>query len=335
MKPKILITGASGFIGSHLVDAAILQGFEVWAGIRTTSSTEFLKHPDLHVITLDFSSPSRLMECFREISTESNGWDFVIHNAGITQAKRKMDFHTVNCLYTRNLVEALTSSGMPLKKLVFISSLAAFGPGDPTSMLPIQVTNPQRPVSAYAESKRLAEEYLRSLKSFPWLIINPTAVYGPRDRDFLEFVKLLRRGWELYIGSNKQLLSMIYAPDLADAVVRLLNYPVAHRSIIVSDGKAYEKEQLGQIVREALGRRTIQIRVPLGLLRWSILAVEKMYSLFGTLPFLTMEKLDEISQANWLCDSGEVWRLLSKSPSHDLQTGMKETVNWYRKQGWI
>lgn len=331
MKPRILITGASGFIGSHLVDAAVSAGHEVWAGIRKSSSTTFL-HREAHPLYLDFSSVEKLTS---SLQTTSDGWDYVIHNAGITFAKRPAEFQVVNADYTNNLVEAVSCLKHPVKKFILIGSLAAYGPGDAKTMKPLQIGDKPHPVSRYGRSKLNAELLVKEQKHFPWLVINPTAVYGPRDRDFLEFVNLVNGGWELYLGSHEQKISMIYGPELAEVVVSLTGTDVVNQSFMVSDGGAYSKEELGQIVREELGRKTRVIRLPLGLIRSGILAVESVYRLLGTLPFLNSEKLNEISQANWLCDSDPVWKLLGRRPRVDLNTGMRNTIQWYRDNGWL
>lgn len=330
MKPSILITGASGFIGSHLVDEAVKAGYDVWAGIRRSSSTIFL-HPEAHPVYLDFSSVEKLTSSLKIASV---GWDYVIHNAGITFAKRPEEFERVNANYTGHLLEALSSMSAP-KKFVLIGSLAAYGPGDPDTMSPLRVGDVQRPVSRYGRSKLNAELAVKEQKHIPYLVINPTAVYGPRDRDFLEFVNLIHGGWELYLGSHEQKISMIYGPELAEVVVSLLRTEAVNQCLMVSDGGVYSKEQLGRIVREVLGRKTRVIRLPLGLIRYGILAVESVYRLLGTLPFLNSEKLNEISQANWLCDSDPVWKLLGRRPRVDLNTGMRNTIQWYRDNGWL
>lgn len=331
MKPRILITGASGFIGSHLVDAAVSAGFEVWAGIRRSSSRTFL-HPDAHPVFLDFSSSSQLTTNLQSVS---DGWDYVIHNAGITFAKRPSEFQVVNAEYTKRLIESLASGLRKPNKFILIGSLAAYGPGNPTTMTPLQVGDKHNPVSQYGRSKLEAELIVKEQRHFPYLVINPTAVYGPRDRDFLEFVNLVNQGWELYLGNHPQKISMVYGPELAEVVIALLTHEVVNQSLMVSDGGAYSKEELGVIVSELLGRKTRVVRLPLGLIRYGILAVESIYRLFGTLPFLNSEKINEISQANWLCDSDPVWKLLGRRHRFNLKSGMTATIQWYKESGWV
>lgn len=335
MKNKILITGANGFIGSFLVEEALKQGFEVYAGIRKTSNRQYLPQKEVHFIDLLLSSPEVLEKQLKEFLQIEGGFDYVIHNAGITQASKKEDFFTVNTQYTQNLVDAIVASGMKLKKFVLISSLAAYGPGNEQTFAPVQLTDTPHPISLYGQSKLRAQQYLTSLQNFPYIIINPTGVYGPRDKDFLQFVKLINNFIEPYVGNNRQMVSLIYVKDLAMAVIALLSTSIYNRSYFVSDGREYNKEQLGETVRVILKKSTLKIKIPANFIRVAIASVEAVYKVFGTLPFLNTEKVNEISSANWLCDSSELWTDLDLKPGYYLQEGMRETIKWYKENNWL
>jgi nucleoside-diphosphate-sugar epimerase len=336
MNNNILITGASGFIGSFLVEEALRKGYDVYAGIRRSSSKQFLQDKKIQFLELDFSSQATLEQQLTAFKQQNGGFDYVIHNAGITQAKRKEEFFTVNRDYTQNLVEALVGSGIELKKFVLISSLAAYGPGNRETFAPIHVAHKKQPVSVYGNSKLSAEEFIRTTNSFPYLIINPTAVYGPRDKDFLEFVKLINKGLEPYIGRNKQMISLIYVKDLARAVIGLLDTPSVNCSYIVSDGIDYNKEILGTTVKSLLNKKTLKIKIPELPIRIVITAIEKVHQLFwNRLPFLNIDKVNEISSPNWLCNSSQLWDDLTSAPNYFLEDGMKETVMWYKENGWL
>ena len=336
MNNNLLITGASGFIGSHLVEEALQQGFEVFAGIRPSSSKQFLQDKRIHFLELDFSSPVLLKEQLSAFKQLHGGFSYVIHNAGITRANSKVDFNTVNCGYSQNLADALAALEMPLQKFVLISSLAAYGPGNPVTFAPVEPGQAQTPISAYGKSKSCAEEYLRSTNNFPYLIINPTAVYGPRDKDFLQFVQLIQKGFEPYIGTNKQMVSMIYVKDLARAVISLLNASAVNTAYIVSDRNAYDKEELGIILKSLLHKKTVKIKIPYLPVSWVIAAIEWFQHLFtNTIPFLNTEKVKEISSTNWLCNSSALWNELAATPRYSLKDGLKETVEWYQQNNWL
>lgn len=330
MNSKILITGASGFIGSFLVDEALRLGFEVTAGVRAASSREFLTHPDIRLLALKYDSPELLTLQLRDRS-----FDYVIHCAGTTGTKGSGDFDTVNFAYTRNLADALITAKAPLRRFLYVSTLAVNGPGDPVTMKPIKPGDAERPLTAYAESKLKAERYLTSLTHLPCVIVRPTAVYGPRDRDFLALFKWIRSGIEPYIGQHRQLLSMIYVKDFAVATLALLQLPHANRLYFASDGRSYEKEDLGRYIRMILKKKTLAVHIPLGLLHPLLRISDSVHRVMGKHAFLGSEKLKEIAAANWLCDSSVLWNEISLTPSYLLEDGLRETADWYRTQRWL
>lgn len=335
MKKKVLITGASGFIGSFLTEEAIRQGFEVYAGIRKTSNKAFLQQRGVPVIELDLSSVAVLKQQLSGFMQQHGSFDYVVHNAGITRAGKTADFFIVNTWYTKNLVNAIIASGMKLQKFCFISSMAAFGPGDKNTFHPLQLSNAQQPISDYGKSKLYAEQYLASVPGFPYLVVSPSAVYGPRDKDFFQFVKLIDKGLEFYIGTGRQMISLVYVKDLARVVIQLLAVPAMNRRYLVSDRIHYNKEQLGSTIKELLQKNTIKVKLPLIPVRLGVAAIEKMYQLFGRRPFLNLQKITEISSANWTCNSNDLWSDLAASPQYPLWEGMKETIQWYQENKWL
>ncbi len=338
MKSRVLITGASGFIGSFLVEEALRQGHEVWAGIRKSSSRAFLQDERIHCIELDLSSREALEKQFSELLKGPGGFDYVVHNAGITgitYGQSKDEFLVVNFEYTRNLVNALRNSAHPLKKFVLISSLAAYGPGNDKTFEPIKLSHPQRPISSYGNSKLLAEQYVRSLSDFPYLVVNPTGVYGPRDKDFLVLMKMIKKGFEPIIGWGPQKLSFVFVKDLVRCVVAAMASPAVQRCYLVSDLGHYDWAHFGAAVRKELGRKTIRITIPKTPLLWMIKALESVYGWFGRQPFLNAEELNEITSPNWLCESGEIWSSISASPEYPLEKGVQATIAWYRENGWL
>ncbi|GAA4731046.1 NAD-dependent epimerase/dehydratase family protein [Flavisolibacter ginsenosidimutans] len=336
MKKKILITGASGFIGSFLVEEALRKGYEVYAGVRHSSSREFLQQKELRFFELDFSSPQKLKNQLSEFRQNEGGFAYIVHNAGITQAKKLEDFYTVNYGFTKNLADAAIASAQPLEKFVLISSLASYGPGNAEHMRPIDVKDDFKPLSAYGKSKAKATEYVHSLPGLPHLVVYPTGVYGPRDKGFFQFIKLVNKGLEPYVGRHRQSLSLVYVKDLARAVIGLTASEHVNQSYLVSDGKAYDKEQIGIEARRTLKRKTLKIKLPLPLVRTAVKGMDGMYKIFlNRLPFINREKLIEITSANWLCNSEAVWTDLAETPAYDLQKGIEETIGWYKEQKWL
>jgi len=331
---RILIVGASGFIGSHLVEEALFQGHQVYAGIRKTSNLQFLPQSKIQFVEFDLSAKEQIKSCLKNFAQQDQHFDFIVYNAGITYAKKTRDFFSVNFQNTKNFIAALIESGMQFKKFLFVSSLSAFGPGN-SSFKPIELSHSQMPISTYGKSKLMVEEYISSLNNFPYLVINPTAVYGPGDKDFLKFISLVNSGFEFHPGRSKQMLSMIYVKDLAKVIMRLLASPYLNRSYLVSDGEEYSKEQIARVIKSILNKKTIKLRIPKTIIKAGVNLTEKIYSLAGSKPFLNREKLAEMTTANWLCNSSEVWEHVNDHPDYLLEKGMMETIDWYKKNHWL
>lgn len=331
---NILITGASGFIGSFLVEEALLKGYEVLAGVRKSSSRKFLQHDNIKFIELDFSSIKTLAEALKSFQVKHGTIDAIIHNAGITQANKPEDFDKVNYQYTRNLIEAVKTLNIPLQKFILISSLSTYGPGKGQPERAIEVTDPCKPVSDYARSKLRAAKYLAD-SGLPYINVHPTGVYGPRDKGFFQFIKLVNRGFEPYIGTHTQHLSLIYVKDLARAVVALVSAPQVNSSYLLSDGNVYTKEHIGTHAKAFLNKKTITIKLPLKLVQVGVSGVDRIsQTLFNRLPFINRQKLDEIC-ADWLCNTKPIWQQLNDSPQYDLKKGIEETIAWYKKEKWL
>ncbi len=329
MNKRVLVTGASGFIGSFLVDEALGHGYEVIAAVRPNSSREFLTDARIQFISLDYESPDRL-----KAQLAGANVDYVVHCAGTTGTKGSGDFEKVNFEYTRNLVDALNEPGFVVRKVLYMSTLAVQGPGADTFQ-PLRVDMKEQPITRYAKSKLKAERYLEEKARFPYVIVRPTAVYGPRDKDFLAYFRWIQRGLEPHIGRHQQMLSMIYVKDLASASVSLLEHAHPSKCYIASDGQSYPETDLGRYIRAILHKRPLSLRIPLTVLRPLISLSDAAHGLLGKHPFLSREKLDEVSAANWLCDSRPLWTELGREPAYLLEAGLKETADWYRKQGWL
>jgi UDP-glucose 4-epimerase len=333
---KILVTGASGFIGSFLVEEALRTGYTVYAGVRKSSSRQYLQHKELRFIELDLGSTVSMTEKFKATIQDHGGFDFIIHNAGITEAKTRKEFHQVNYEYSKNLADAIQQAALPLQKFMLISSLASFGPGDGKTMQPICISDEPRPISEYARSKLNAAQYIRMQSKLPHIIIYPTGVYGPRDRGFFQFFKLINGGFEPYVGRSAQKLSFIYVKDLAKAVIALLPTGQVNKSYLLSDGRCYDKEEMGTEARNILNKKTIKLNLPLTPVQLAISGVDLIQqTFFNRLPFINREKLNEICSPNWVCDSQEIWEHINDTPSFNLKEGVKETLDWYRENEWI
>jgi nucleoside-diphosphate-sugar epimerase len=332
---NVLITGASGFIGSFLVEEGLKRDFKVYAGIRKTSSREYLKDPGINFIEFDFSSIEKVVATLEKCKKQNLRFDYIIHNAGLTKARRKEDFHCVNFLNTKNFIEGLRLAEMIPEKFIYLSSLAAFGPGDPVTMNPVMLADKPNPIELYGKSKLEAEQYILSQENFPWIIIRPTGVYGPREKDYFVFFKTMNSGLETYIGSRKQILTFIYVRDLVRVIFDAALSSFTCKSYFVSDGKEYDTETFAAITKRILGKKTVRITVPSGIVKQLAFGLEKLYGLWGSIPTLNTDKYRVLSSSNWRCETAPLQNDFDFVAEYDLEKGVRETIEWYRKEKWL
>ena len=328
---RILITGASGFIGSFLVEEALNRGYDTTAGIRKTSSKQYLQDNRIEFLELDFTDKKSLQQQL----LQAGKFDYIIHNAGLTKTCNPQDFEQVNYRNTRNFIEALQENNQVPEKFIFISSLEAYGPGKPDTTEPVKVTDEPHPATQYGKSKLKAEKYIYQLQDFPWLIMGPTGVYGPREKDYYLVFKSIKQGIETYIGRKPQYLTFIYVKDLTRLLIDMLESGILHRSYFGSDLNHYTSKQFNDLIKKYLHKKTLKIILPKILVKTLAFFNEKFSCLWGKIPTLNSDKYYIISQNNWLCDSSDLVNDFQFKPGYDLEKGVKESLDWYIKNDWL
>ncbi len=328
MKERVLITGANGFVGYHLIAEALKNNLEVFAAVRKSSKTDHLSSFDIQYTYPDFDDVSSL-----KMELDKNKYDYIIHAAGVTKARSEKEYNDINAGYTHNLAAAAIESGINLKKFVFISSLAAVGPLNTLNGIITEETIPN-PVTAYGKSKLLAEENLKAFSSLNYNILRPTGVYGPRDKDIFIFFKQLTRGIEPYIGNMQQKFSFIYVTDLAKAAIKAL-YAGNQKTYNLSDGNFYDRYELGKLTKEVLNLRTIKFHLPVNFVKLVARVSEKYSSLKNKAAVLNVEKLNELMAVNWYCNIEQAKADLGFYPVYNLKAGVTETLAWYKSNKWL
>ncbi len=330
---EILITGANGFIGSNLVEHALAEGYSVTAAVRATSDLRFLRDSRIRILSLDFANEEILRGQLERHLFRNGRPDFIVHNAGITKAVTSEEFMTVNGLYTRRFAHCLEATGMTPSKFVYISSLAAFGPG--TGSSPVSESQPPRPISAYGKSKLLAEKALASMPHFPYIIIRPTTVYGPKERNVFLSFKMLMKNLEIYLSNRGQLSSFIHVSDLCRLVLRSLESSPIRRSYFAFDGYRYRTEEFMKISKRILNKKTVVVNLPVGVLN-SVAFVSRLVSrLTGYASIMNRDRIKEFVAPNWTVLDDAVSSELHFKPRFDLESGLRHTIGWYRTNGWL
>jgi nucleoside-diphosphate-sugar epimerase len=330
---KILITGASGFIGSFIVEEALKRGFETWAAVRKSSSKAYLQDERINFIELNLSSKEQLVE-----QLKGKGFDYVVHAAGVTKCLNKQDFSRINTLGTKNLVDALMEVGMPLKRLVFISSLSIFGAiKEQQPYEEIRETDSPQPNTAYGKSKLEAEKYLESLGTrVPYIILRPTGVYGPREKDYFIMAKSIKGHSDFAVGYKRQDITFVYVQDVVQAVFLALEKGENGRKYFLSDGLVYQSTTFSDLIHEELGRPWwIRITAPVWVLRIVTFFGEYVGRMTGKVTALNNDKYNILKQRNWRCDIQPAIDELGYQPKYDLKQGVKETIKWYKDNGWL
>lgn len=260
--------------------------------------------------------------------------DCIIHIAGITKAKRKADFYAGNVTATQNLLEAAARSTR-LKKLCFISSLTAVGPSPDGT--PLTESAPCHPITTYGKSKLAAENLcMRYMDRLPIVILRPPAVYGPGDPDILEMYKLVARGFRPVIGSPEKTVSLIYAPELAKAIVcATIDNRTTGQTYFVSDPIIYPFSSLINHMANVADRRTIPLRLPTGAV-YALAGIVQVFSIFGSRPaVLNIEKARDILQKHWVCSPQKIKSHIGFETTFPVLESIKQTFGWYREKGWL
>ena len=335
---KVLVTGASGFIGSFIVSEGLKRGFDVWAGMRRSSSKQYLTDPRTQFAELDLGNPDRLREQLKAYKAEIGGWDYVVHAAGATKALHREDFFRTNTDGTRHLVEALKDLDMVPRRFVFVSSLSIFGAirETPYPYQPILLTDDPQPNTAYGESKLAAENYLQEQTWLPWVILRPTGVYGPRERDYFLMAKSIKQHVDFAVGYRPQDITFVYVADVVQAVFLALERDVVHEAFFLSDGQVYDSRRFSDLLQQEMGTRgVLHIKAPLWFLRAVCTMSGTVNRWLGKLTTLNMDKYHILSQRNWQCDIEPTRQRLGYDPQWPLERGVKETVKWYKAERWL
>lgn len=310
--------------------------FGVWAGVRSSSSREYLRNRKIHFLELDFAHPNELRAQLSGHKGTYNKFDYIIHCAGVTKCVNKNDFDHVNYLQTKYFVDTLRELNMIPKQFIFISTLSVFGPVQEKTYAPISENDTPQPNTAYGLSKLKTELYLQSIPGFPYVIYRPTGVYGPREKDYFLMAKSIKQHTDFAVGFRRQDLTFVYVKDIVQAVFLGMEKQVSRRAYFLADGKVYNSRTFSDLIRKELGNPfVIRFRCPLIVLKVVSLLAEFWAKRRGTTSTLNSDKYRIMKQRNWQCDIAPAVEELGYMPQYDLERGVKETIAWYKDKGWL
>ena len=338
---RALITGASGFIGSTLIEELNSLGFEVYALMRKTSSAANLKDLKYQRVEGDLSDFASL-----KLAVQSHGgMNYVFHLAGAVSAPSREAYLECNAAGTERLARAVAESGVVLSRFVYVSSLAAGGPA--LSRKPRAEGDGDAPVSAYGESKRQGEQDLIQYQGrFPISIIRPPLVYGPKDKNVFILIRTVAKnlmpilaGSKHGDGDGKKYYSVIHVRDLVRGIVQAALAPVekvpSGEIFYLADDSVHSYQEFLGSIAEGLGNQPLSFPVPKFAIRAGAYAATIAGKLTGRSFALNMDKLNEILPDYWICSNEKAKKMLGFSSEFQLKAGMSQTIQWYRRQGWL
>ncbi len=327
---KVLVTGATGFIGHHLIKELQDSGYQSYSTFRRKKAYPELERSGTKLLHLDFRQKKSISEALR--TSKPN---YIIHNAGLTSASNLNEYLEVNRDYLRDLLDVVREEGISLSKFVFISSLAANGPAEnhPNSIITSQ--SDYLPITQYGQSKEAAEKLLKEYSDIPYVIIRPTAVYGPRDKGLLKVISLLNKGLDVAINVPPQKLSFIYVKDLC-RLIRLAMQKARPQTVYLGASADLKSAiEFNDIIKKQLNKKSLKIKLPINFVRLIAVLGEQLGKITGNHPILDREKLKEITSHSWKCDISNLKTDLDFSSEYNLQQGLHETIQWYKENHWI
>ncbi len=325
---KVLVTGATGFVGSHLLDHLVDRGRSVRCPVRQTSNLRYVKHPQIELSFGGLDDSTDWDEALADVDT-------IYHVAGTTFARRAKDYFTVNHQGTEALVAEALKRRDGIKRFVYISSLAAVGPARDGKTVD-EDTSPA-PVTPYGRSKLMAEEAVRVVSDLlPVTIVRPPAVYGPRDYAVYEFFRAVKRGMFPMIGRRDKRVSLVHARDLVDGIVLAgENEASVGRTYFISSEDDYSMRAVADLMGALMRKRPRAVTIPRAVAYVVAIAAEAAAALMGKPPVINRDKVTDLSQPGWTCSIERAKSELGYSPQVPLEEGLRETIAWYKNEGWL
>ncbi|QLH53936.1 MAG: hypothetical protein CH6_2409 [Candidatus Kapaibacterium sp.] len=326
---KVLVTGATGFIGSFVAEYFASQGFEVRCTIRKSSNLRWVKDRGYELVETDFNSPQNLKSAVV-------GVDYIAHIAGTIAAPDYNGYLKGNRDSTFNLLKALELYNPSVKKFLYCSSQTAVGPAKSLSE-PVDETTECHPITSYGQSKLEAEKEVLNFKDiFPVTIVRLPAIYGPRDTALVDMFRVVHKGIAPLIGFKERYLSLLHCDDAVEGLfLATVSDKSTNEIFFLSSEEFYSWSYLIDCMIKAVGRKAVKIRIPNSLVYTAGFLSEKIGKLLGKTPVFNLEKARDFTQDYWICSSKKAQELLGFKQKVHPEEGFASTYRWYVQNGWI
>ena len=326
---KVLVTGGTGFVGSHVIDELLKKKYQIRAIARKSSNTKWLKGKDVEIFTASLDDKDSLISAME-------GIEGVLHIGGLTAARDLEEFMKGNLGGTKNLLEAAKVYKNNIKRFLYCSSQTVMGPAKSINE-PSKEEDVCNPLTSYAKSKREAELYvLSNLKEFPITIVRPPAVYGERDSAILTFFQAMNNRLGTMIGFDEKYVSMVQVRDLARGIVMAFESEKAiGETYFISSKEFYTWPQIIKITENVMAKKALKLRLPHCL----VLTIAGISGFFGKFaskpPVLNYEKGIDITQRYWICSPDKAKRDFGYEQEISIEQGIADTVKWYKDNKWL
>jgi dihydroflavonol-4-reductase len=324
----VFVTGGTGFVGSHLVDLLIERGNSVRCLVRRSSKLRYLDHSKIELAYGALDDSTDWDEALADVDT-------IYHVAGTTFARRAKDYFTTNHQGTETILAQALKRRDQIKRFVYISSLAAVGPGPDGK--PVNENATPAPITPYGRSKLAAEEAVRAVSDLlPVTIIRPPAVYGPRDYGIFEFFKAVKGGMFPMIGRRDKRVSLVHARDLCEGVILAGESETAiGRTYFISSEDDYSMRAVADLMAALMHKRAREIAIPKSLAYGVAIMAEAAAAVLRKPPVINRDKVTDLSQTSWSCSIERAKSELGYMPRVQLEDGLRETIEWYKREGWL
>jgi dihydroflavonol-4-reductase len=328
MSGKILVTGGTGFVGSHLVDRLLEQGNSVRCLVRQSSNLKYLQHPQIEFAYGGLDDATDWDAAFADVET-------IYHVAGLTFARRAQDYFTVNHQGTEAIIAAAIRHRQQIKKFIHVSSLAAIGPGEKDK--PVNEATPPAPITPYGRSKLMGEEAaMTATDFFSVTVVRPPAVYGPRDYALYELFKSIAKGLSPSIGKYDKQISLVHVSDLVDGILLAAEKEAAKgRAYFISSEEVYSYNALIEMLAKIFARRVRSFALPRALAYGVATIAEIGAVITRKPPVINRDKVTDLSQVCWGCSIERARKELGYRQTVPIEEGLRDTIQWYKNEGWL
>jgi nucleoside-diphosphate-sugar epimerase len=328
IKPIAVITGANGFVGSHLVDLLLAKGFVVRCIVRKSSNLQWLEGKAVEIFKCGLFNKDELSKALKDA-------EYVFHVAGVVKAKTEEGYFKGNVETTRTLLEAALENKESIKRFLVLSSQTVTGPS--LNGKPVTEETECKPITTYGRSKYEQEKLVLSYNDkLSVIICRAPAVYGERDTEIFIYFQNFAKGITTTIGFDKKVLSLIHVIDLVEGFYEAaISENTSGKVYFISSEKFYSWIEVNAVTSKVLNRKVIKIPVP-HFLVYTIAAIAQFFSMFSSqAATLNLEKAKDIVQHAWICDTSKAMREFGYKQNISIEEGIKRTVQWYKEMKWI